>query len=238
MLGKNWAEAFGPLFIIAFLCTPVSAQTTNACRADLKHLTLPASAQVNDGDELTPLKFLFSKDGDDIYSAIPSGRSHNLTWISNHGIRVIIVYQDEQARQKTINILRQPGVMAGIYGPHAPLENLKFAVVHLVQEGDVIVGDEHQILTGSWAVKGISCFEPQACESHPHQDFCAEGPYMGSPIVPCVLPGLHAAGNEDNWIGDMAIYKQLKPYWDPQFVRTIKAMQKVLKEYANESVGR
>jgi len=36
----------------------------------------------------------------------------------------------------------------------------------------------------------------------------------------------------------MAIYKQLKPYWDPQFVRTIKAMQKVLKEYANESVGR
>jgi len=60
------------LLILACLSFRASAQTTDACRAQLQHLTLPSSARIDDGNAETPVEFLFSDHGADIYSAIPS----------------------------------------------------------------------------------------------------------------------------------------------------------------------
>jgi len=57
-----------------FLCLPASAQMSDACRADLQHLTLPQTAQLADGNGETPVQFLFSDHGADIYSNAKANR--------------------------------------------------------------------------------------------------------------------------------------------------------------------
>src|ERR1700691_4769358 len=100
------------LLVLACLCLPATAQTTDTCRAELRHLTLPSTAKANDGNGETPLDFLFTDHGADIYAAIPSSEPNYMTWIVNHGMRLIIVYQDEQARQQAMHNLIQPNVVA------------------------------------------------------------------------------------------------------------------------------
>lgn len=49
------------VLILAWLCSPTSAQTTEACRAAVQHLSLPGGA-VTDYD-VAPLELLFLKAG-------------------------------------------------------------------------------------------------------------------------------------------------------------------------------
>src|ERR1039458_3594082 len=125
------------IFLIV-VCLPIFAfaQDANQCLADLRHLTLPAYAQIQYGDDngRTPLAFLFSEDGDDIYSALPSNKRNYVTQLYSNGISFIVVYQDEQARQQSIHNLSQPDAVSHIAAgssPHGSLDRLKFAVIHL-----------------------------------------------------------------------------------------------------------
>jgi len=90
------------LFLLG--CSPVFgfAQNSKQCVADLQHLTLPAYAQIQYGDDNgeTPLVYLFSEDGDDIYSAIPSNARNYVEHLYSNGISFIVVYQDERHDRK------------------------------------------------------------------------------------------------------------------------------------------
>ena len=235
------------LLVLACSCFPASAQTTEACRAELRHLTLPSTAQIDDGNGETPLEFLFSDHGADIYSAIPSSEPNYVTWFVSHGIRFIVDYQDEQARQQAIHNLSQPNVVAHVMigsSPHGSLDKLKFAVVHLGLGSSRDKLDEayirekhpakeayyHELTTAGWHIEDVKYFEPQACETHTPSNLCLN---KSGQMVPCVLPGLHASGVNSNWITDLNVPhdKKLEPYDDPQFVKTIEAMRTKLKEY-------
>ncbi len=67
-------RCFECLFVFMFLCLPASAQMSDACRADLQHLTLPQTAQLADGNGETPVQFLFSDHGAEIYSNAKANR--------------------------------------------------------------------------------------------------------------------------------------------------------------------
>ncbi len=238
------------LFIIGLFCFPLFAQTSDACRADLQHLTLPASAQINDGNGQTALEFLFTEDGDDIYSAtsfdprVSVSHFMDSSWGPNTGMIFIVVYQDESARQQTIQNLLRPNVTVtfakGIH--HAPLDNLKFATVHV--KADPSFDDAfyrtkpsvkdieyHELMTAKWYIADIQYFEPQSCETRTRQDLCIG---KSGQMIPCILPGLHASDSDPNWITALNIdpnAKRLEPYSDPQYARIIKTMQGKLREF-------
>lgn len=196
------------LLVLACFCVSVSAQTpqtSDACRAELWHMTVPAYAQIT-GYDLTPLEFVFSQDGVDVYVAMPSSRSHYVNWIGQHGIRVIVVYQDELLRQEVIKWLLDPPNIQVVSLPHPiPIDNLKFAVAHYTPVG-IRDGQEHtekdELLAGDWAVEDVHYYAPQACVDFPQLDFCNED--NGS-VVRCVLPGLHASLWSDNWVMDFTV---------------------------------
>jgi hypothetical protein len=232
---------------LACLCLPASAQTPAACRTALNHLTLPQTAQIDDGNGETPLEFLFSDHGADIYSAIPSSEPNYVTWFISNGIRFIVVYQEEQARQQAIHNLSQPNVVARVMtgsSRHSSLDEMKFAVVHLGIGSSRDKPDEayiranhpakeayyHELLTAGWHIEDIKYFEPQACETYTPRDLCVN---KSGQAVPCVSPGLHASDVSANWITDLNVPhdKKLEPYDDPQFVKTIEAMRVKLKAY-------
>jgi hypothetical protein len=234
-------KALKAILVLACLCLPASTQTPEACRAAVLHLTLPPTAQIDDGNGETPVEFLFSDHGDDIYSAIPSSEPNYMFWFTDHGIRVIVVYQDEQARQHAIRNLNQPGVVANVMpgsSPHGSLDHLKFAVIHLGMGSSRDKLDEpfirthsakeiqyHELVSGGWHIEDIQYYEPQACVASRKNDLCLND---SDQAVPCVLQGLHASHGSPNWITDVNIIPgkpKLEPYDDPQFVKIIDAMR-------------
>jgi hypothetical protein len=228
------------------VCCPLSAQTTDACRAELRHLTLPPTAQIADGNAETPLEFLFSDHGADIYSAIPYSELNYVIWLFSNGIRFIVVYQEEAARQQAIHNLSQPNVVAHVApgsSPHGSLDKLKFAVVHLQLGSSREKPHEpsqkdsyyHRLMTAGWHIEDIKYFEPQACETYSQQAYCVG---KSGQMVPCVLPGLHASDTNSNWITDLAILGRLEPYGDPQFVRIVEAMRAKMKEFIARNENR
>jgi hypothetical protein len=243
--GDGMKQILKCLLVFVCLCLPVSAQTPDACRADLQHLALPSTAQIDDGSGETPVEFLFSDHGADIYSAIPLSEPNGISWFISNGIRVIVVYQDEEARQHAIHNLIQPNVVADVTAGssrHGSLDKLKFAVVHLGMGSSQDKLDEgfirehhtaqdfylHELITSGWHIEGIQYFEPPSCETL-KLGFCTKD---SGQIVPCVLPGLPANPGEPNWITDLNVRGRLEPYGDPQFVRIVVAMKEKLKEFA------
>lgn len=240
------SKVFECLLVLACLCLPASAQTSSACRVQLDHLAMPSSARINDGNGETPVEFLFSDHGADIYSAIPSSEPNGIVWFISNGIRIIVVYQDEQARQQAIHNLSQPSVVADV-GPgssrHGSLDKLKFAVVHLGvgssqdKLDEAYIGERHspqdfymhELITSGWHVEGIEYFEPPSCDP-PKLALCTKS---SGQAVPCALPGLPANSGEPNWITDLNVRGRLEPYGDPQFVRIVGAMKAKLKDFAD-----
>jgi hypothetical protein len=214
---------------------------------DVHRVALPPTAQIDDGNGETPLEFLFSDHGADVYSAIPSSGPNYVPWFISNGIRFIVVYQDEQARQQAIHNLSQPNVVAHVMignSAHGSLDELKFAVVHLGIGSSRDKLDEayirahhppleayyHELITAGWHIETIQYFEPQACETHLRSDLCLN---KSGQAIPCMLPGLHASHGNSNWITDLNVPpgKRLEPYGDTQFVKTIEVMRTKLKEY-------
>src|SRR5258708_9399929 len=121
-------KTFESLLILMFLSFPATAQTTDDCRADVRHLKLPEHAFIDDvlGLAQPPLVFLFSQDGVDVYSATHF-KAMQVFQKSGmplaNAFTVILVYQDEQVRQEKIEYVRKSFPYASLNN----LDNLKFA---------------------------------------------------------------------------------------------------------------
>jgi hypothetical protein len=156
------------LLVLACLCLPASAQINDACRADLRHLKLPEHAFIDDviGLDQPPLAFLFSEDGVDVYSAtaIDAMREWNRAGLPpvDDAITVILVYQEEQVRQRKIESLRKDVARMNylLRYRRAPLENLKFSTWRF----ELTAVWVNNVLTRQWLISGVAYFEPVSCE--------------------------------------------------------------------------
>jgi hypothetical protein len=146
------------LLIFVLLSFPAAAQTTASCREDVRHLKLPEHAFIDDvlGLAQPPLVFLFSQDGVDVYSATDF-KAMQLFQSSGkllaNAFTVILVYQDEQVRQKKIDSLRKEN-------PYYHLEDLKFATWRF----ELTPVWDDNALKRRWLVAGMAYFKPVSCE--------------------------------------------------------------------------
>lgn len=221
--GDRMRKTFECLLILTCFCLPASAKTSDACGAAMQHLTVPEYADINDGVGQRPLQFLFSESGDDIYIATPSNTPNYGNWLTRNGIRIIVVYQNEQARQQAIANIRRSN---NITGPYPALEKLKFAVVRLMPEAGFDA--EGNVPATKWSIEDIQYYAPDACASFP-LTFCVKN---SGQMVPCVSPDLHASDVDPNFITALLIpVKPLEPYSDPQYIKLTEAIQAKLKEF-------
>jgi hypothetical protein len=149
------------LLILAFLSFPATAQTIDACAADVRHLKLPEHAFIDDvvGLGQPPLVFLFSQEGVDVYSAthFKAMQAFQKSGMQlANAFTVILVYQDEHARQEKIEYVRKSFPYANLKN----LDNLKFATFRF-ELLPVWVDD---MLTRKWVISGMAYFKPVSCE--------------------------------------------------------------------------
>jgi hypothetical protein len=111
------------------------------------------------GLPLSPIQFLYSSQGIDFYSVI--FRFPNYLHVGGNSpldVSLILVYQDEAARQQMINTLRHGAVVVRQSDATPPsLDNFKFAVMHCVDDG------KGMLSTGRCVVNDVQYFKPQAC---------------------------------------------------------------------------
>jgi hypothetical protein len=127
------------ILVLVCLCLPTYAQTPEACRAAVEHLTLPTTAELaimHPGLPLSPVEFLYSSKGIDFYSAIFTPTNYFPPAGSSHEISLILVYQDEAVRQQMIGSLRAAALAIRTSdGTEPSLDNFKFAVINCVDDG-------------------------------------------------------------------------------------------------------
>jgi hypothetical protein len=165
-------KTLGFSLILAFSCLPVSAQTAEACRAQLRHLTVPEyprafSVLARDGKAKLPSRLLFSDGGIEVYAdTFPDGRDDFLTQISSNGLKVLIVYQDEAVRQSMVKQLRQGDALPPS-GTGALVENLKYAEVLFTPEwlpSDLAPGNKMgNPFSREWSIWHVEYDQPQQC---------------------------------------------------------------------------
>ena len=108
---------------------------------------------------LTPIKFLFSWEGKDIYLATALNPPYPWTRLTDQPLTLIIVYQEEKERQIAINYLRsmRSGGMMLRLSSSPSLDNLKFSAVNCETTWKEFLS------TGSCTVHDWQFYEPQAC---------------------------------------------------------------------------
>jgi hypothetical protein len=188
----------------------------------LQHLTLPAYGVLDRGSIRTPLEFLFSQGGVDVYSATYSIPNYP-NWISSHGMSVILVYQEGAARQREIERLRERGrTVGGSATGRPPLDNLKFAVGHFRWQMGVGAFPE------KWLLDEVEYYEPQACVAGPPKVSDSQ-----LPVPPWMAHDLHAAVGDANWIASLNVprNRMLGGDNDPLILKTIQAMQARINEF-------
>ncbi len=125
----------------------------------MENLKLPDHAFIDEvlGLNQPPLAFLFSQDGIDVYSAtdFKAMQLFQRTGMSfANAFTVILVYQDQQIRQKKVeSLLKQ--------NPYAPFEDLKFATWRF----ELTPVWANNVLVRKWLVAGIAYFKPSSCVS-------------------------------------------------------------------------
>jgi hypothetical protein len=149
------------LLLFACLCLQASAQMTEACRAAVKHLTLPStveSPEMHLAQPLTPLRLIYSTEARDLYLATALQPPYAWIKFTDQPLTLVIVYQDEGARQQAITFLHNMGAGGVLTNPSPPaLDNLKFALVNCKAPWKEFVS------TGSCSVHDMQYYEPQAC---------------------------------------------------------------------------
>jgi hypothetical protein len=167
-------KAFKSLLFLGCSCIPASAQTPDACQAAVRHLTLPVTAEyapMHVGLPLSPIEFLYSSRGIDFYAVIFSElpNYYPVVGIYPHSAALILVYQDEEARQQIITTLRDGHLIVRQSDATAPsLDNLKFAVIHCVP------GEKDFLSTGRCVVNDVQYYKPQPCIVVPQAKTAAE----------------------------------------------------------------
>jgi hypothetical protein len=154
------------LFLIGVsLSSLVFCQNNQTCEADIRHLRLPARAYIDEvlGLDSPPVAFLFTQGDLDVYSAtdfkvMAEMQKYNMPF--EPMFTIILVYQDEVARQRKIEfLLKQPHFIAPNRYTHAPFKNLKFGVWQF-KLTPVWVDD---VLKREWLISEVQFFEPPSC---------------------------------------------------------------------------
>lgn len=152
------------VLILACLCPLASAQTPEACRAQLRHYTVPEygvafSTVAPPWRVKLPSRLLFSQDGIEVYAAtFPDGRDRFLDSVSETGVAVLIVYQDEALRQGMIEELRVKHALPPP-GMGALVDNLKYAKIHFMPDS-VAPGKP---FAEKWHISQLEYDQPQQC---------------------------------------------------------------------------
>src|SRR5260370_12631943 len=208
------------LLIFRFLASSAVAQkATEACRADMKHLKLPEKGFVDGvvGLSQQTLLFLFSQDGVDVYSAtdFKAMRMFQRTGMPfANAFTVVLVYQDEQMRQRKIESLLKEN-------PHAPFEDLKFATLRY----ELTPVWDDNVLKRKWLIAGMAYFKPVSCEP------------MASRMPASSERYLHATIQRNNRIAGqippIAIpeSQRLPPTPDSVLAKALDAMRTLLQSY-------
>jgi hypothetical protein len=167
MKGDLKSKAIEVLLIILFSRLLVFPQTTETCRVAVQHLTLPSTVEspaMHPAQPLTPIKFLFSVEGKDVYLATALRPPYPWSPLTDQPLSLLLVYQDEKARQEAITFLHNMGSGGMLLKESPPLDNLKFAAVHCKNTWDDFVS------TGGCTVNDWQYYEPQACIVMPTAD--------------------------------------------------------------------
>ena len=183
-------------FFLALICccSSVAAQTPGACRTAVQHLTLPSSVEspaLHPAQPHTPIKFLFSIGGRDVYLATALRPPYPLNPLTDQPLTLVIVYQDEKARQEAITFVRKMGSGGLLLRFSSPsLDNLKFAAIHCKNTWNEFLS------TGICRVHDWQYYEPQACIVMPSADGPADpsGPAKPNP------PNRFDVMNNLNWL--------------------------------------
>ena len=210
-----------------FMCSLAYAQTPEVCEIAMERTNISVGAVATTDYDTAPLEFLFSDHGADVYSATSYRRSYPLKWISENGATAIIVYQDEAARQRQIELLRKTAdSLPARVGIQQHLENLKYAMVNFFGPSAAFVRD-------------IEYFEPKPCVS-PSEGKQAEALWMSySDLQIWALPGLHASKSGPNWItGFFSPYLIVSAKDNPIYMKIHNMMAEKVKEYLAKNPDR
>jgi hypothetical protein len=172
--------------------------------------------------DIAPLEFLFSEDGQDVYSATSYRRPDPLQWIRDYGATAIIVYEDESMRQKHIESLRNSGSLPSRVGFPQHLENIKYSMVNFFGPSASFVRD-------------LEYFEPKACVSSSEEKLA--GLWMHySDFQVWAMPGLHGSRNEPNWVtGFYSPHRIVSAKDNPMYVKIHNMVADKVKQYIDQN---
>jgi hypothetical protein len=147
-----------PALALCWFCLPRCGAGAT-CQEDVKHMNPPKRASIDEvlGLSGPPLELFFSRNGIDVYSAtdfyaIRELRRGGLS--DSNAVTVLLIYQDEEIRQRTIESLKDQPVSK------ERLKSLKFSTWRFELK-PMWVND---VLTRKWVVTGTAYFEPSSCE--------------------------------------------------------------------------
>ena len=148
-----------------------SEKQEERCRAALDHYTVSEygkafSTVVASGWVKLPSRLLFSEDGIEVYAdTAPDSGLPFLERVSEQGIRVLIVYQDEAVRRAMIKELRE-GHALPPPGLGALPDNLKFAKIWYLPDS-LVVGKPFD---EKWHIAHLEYDQPSECQNVSQND--------------------------------------------------------------------
>ena len=220
-------KTFESILAFVFIGSLAYAQTPEVCKVAMERASISAGVVATTDYDTAPLEFLFSDHGVDFYSATSYRRPYPLKWISENGETAVMVYQDEAARQRQIELVRNTAdSLPGRIGFQQHLENLKYAMVNFFGPSVSFVRD-------------VEYFEPKPCVS-PSEEKQAEGLWMNySDLQVWGRPGLHASKNGPNWItGFYSPYLIVSAKDNPIYVKIHNMMAEKVKDYMAKNPDR
>lgn len=182
---------------LSFLASTTAAQSSPDCRRAVQHLVLPRAVEApgtHTGQPLSPIAFLYSVRGVDIYAVIFKTPKYAFVGGNTpYDVSLILVDEDEQVREEDIGELRGT---AHIWvrqsdGTKPSLDNLKFKLMHCADAGVSMVKN------GKCPIQDVQFFKPQACIVLPQMTTMEE-------LSRAAISGVrdfHDALNPLNWLG-------------------------------------
>jgi len=208
---------------VALLFFPAFGQEPEPCKIAMQRAAIPPGMTVVTDYDVAPLELLFTDHGADVYSATSYRRPDPLQWIRDNGVTAIIVYQDEDARQRQIESLRKSGSLPSRIGFPQHVENIKYAMINFFGPSASFVRD-------------IEYFEPKPCVSASEETEARQLWMTYSDTRAWAMPGLHASKNGPNWVtGFYSPYLIANARDNPVYVKVHNIMVQKVKEYMSGS---
>lgn len=216
----------GYLLVLACFSAVAFAQIPDVCKSATEPTIIPKGATALTDYDVAPLELLFSQDGIDVYSATSYRRSDPLGWIRENGVTAILVYQDEAARQRQIDHLRNSNSIPARVGFPQHIENIKYAMVNFFGPASSFVRD-------------LEYFEPKPCVSSSEESLAGLLWMRNEDFEIWRMPGLHAAKSGPNWVTGFyspALIVNAKD--NPIYEKIHNIMMDKLRAYLSPRAGR